>query len=85
VAEVNELQSLQWWTVREVATRFKVSQDVVYDLLTTKALIGKKIGGAWRVHTEALHAYEASGIPKQRRESAKFRTVPDVLGRRAKV
>lgn len=79
-----DVATLQWWTVREVAIRFKVSQDVVYDLLTTGALLGKKIGGAWRVHTDALHAYEASGIPKQRRESAKFRTVPDALGRRAK-
>jgi excisionase family DNA binding protein len=79
-----DVATLQWWTVRELAVRWKVSQDVVYDLLTSKELLGRKIGGNWRVHSDAVHAYEASGIPKQRRESAKFRTVPDALGRRAK-
>lgn len=77
-----DVATLRWWTVRELAIRWKVSQDVVYDLLTRGELLGKKIGGSWRVHSDAVHAYEASGIPKQRRESAKFRTVPDALGRR---
>lgn len=84
----DDVQSLQWWTVREVANRWKLSLDVVYSLVTEKPeagkLLARKFGGSWRIHTSALAEYEAAGIPKQRREAEKFRTVPDALGRRAK-
>lgn len=80
----SEVSTLEWWTVREVANRWKVSVDVVYDALTDKSLLGRKFGGSWRIHSSAIAAYEAPGIPKERRELVKFRTVPDALGRRAK-
>ena len=81
-----------WFTVRELATRFKISQSAVYNLLTNNPvdagsggkLLAKRIGGAWRVHAAALAEFESPAIPRPRRQRETFRTVPDALGRRGK-
>lgn len=79
-----------WFSVRELAARFKISQDAVYNLLTDNhddagpggKLLAKRIGGAWRVHAAALAEFEAPAIPRPRRRRETFRTVPDALGRK---
>ncbi len=72
-----------WFSVAQLAERFGVSEDVVYRLLNKKKLESRKIGGARKVHAEALAAYEAVGIPKERRSAAKFRTLPNIVGLRS--
>lgn len=86
----NEVATLLWLTVRELARRWNVSTDAIYEMLTEKnpaptgKLLGCKFGGSWRIHITTVQAFEARGITKGRKESAKFGTVPDALGRRPK-
>ena len=53
-----------WYSVNDLAGRFGKSADAVERLLKKGDLLGKKIGGTWRVHRDALNAYEADAIPQ---------------------
>ena len=46
------------YTIHEVASRWKCSRDVVYDLLKTGKLKGFKVGGLWRIREDAINQYE---------------------------
>ena len=53
-----------WYSVSDLAERFGKSADAVERLLKKGDLLAKKIGGTWRVHADALRAYEADGVPQ---------------------
>lgn len=44
-------------TVEEIAEILKVDKRLVYNLLTSKKLKGRKVGREWRVLREDLEAY----------------------------
>ncbi len=53
------------FTVREVAQRYRVSTDIIYDLLNRKEMHGIKFGSQWRITEEALKAFENRDIEKK--------------------
>lgn len=55
-----ELMSLDWWTPREVATRFRVSESTVLRMAARGELAGKQIGRQWRFHSSVLDVFEKS-------------------------
>ncbi|WP_298021150.1 helix-turn-helix domain-containing protein [uncultured Dysosmobacter sp.] len=50
-----------YFTVEEVAERYRVSTRLVYEALSQGSMGGFKIGGSWRVSEAALQAFEQSG------------------------
>lgn len=44
-------------TVPEVAERLRMSNRFVHDELRRGNLRGHRVGGAWRIHVEAVQAY----------------------------
>jgi hypothetical protein len=55
---------LEWWTPRQLAARWQVSTDTVIRELVAGNLVGRKIGGRWRVHTSAVDDYERAAKPR---------------------
>lgn len=47
-------------SIREVATRWNVSYDLVYNLVIEGKLGAVKIGGCWRIHRESVTSYETA-------------------------
>ncbi len=74
-----ELMSLDWWTPREVANRYRVSESTVTRWLNSGKLLGKKFGDQWRVCSAAVKAFESAGVPQPqpRRDTSAFDNVPD--------
>lgn len=72
-----------WWTPREVANRFRVSPTTILRLLNAGSIVGKKVGGQWRVNVAAVNEYERDGLPVQRSfakpDTSAFDNVPDYL------
>ena len=60
----SQLESVQWWTVRECANRWRVSKSTVTRWLEAGKLAGKRFGSQWRVSGAAVAAFEADGLPK---------------------
>lgn len=50
-----------YFTVDEVAVRYRVSTRLVYEALSSGSMGGFKIGGSWRVSEAALQAFEQNG------------------------
>jgi len=50
-----------YFTVDEVAERYRVSKRLVYEALSRGGMGGFKIGGSWRVSEAALQAFEQRG------------------------
>lgn len=48
----------EYYTVPELAARWRCSADVVYDLLRRGKLQGFKLGSSWRITDEARIQYE---------------------------
>lgn len=68
-----ELMTLEWWTVRECADRWRFSEDSILRWIKSGKLAGKKIGGQFRVHRSAVEAFEGGSVkqpPKRRRPLA---------------
>lgn len=78
-----DIQTLDWWTVRELANRWRCSADTVTRRIHDGTLKARKGMGGWRVHRTAIEAFERSGKvsggPVPRRPA-----VPDELGLYAK-
>jgi excisionase family DNA binding protein len=62
-----------WYSLSELCERFNKSRDAMERLLRAGKILGKKVGRDWRVHADALAAYEADGLPPAPREWSKFR------------
>jgi hypothetical protein len=60
----SEKRENDWFTPQELALRWKISALTVTRLCLSKQLVGRKIGGQWRVHKLAVERYEAKAIPK---------------------
>jgi excisionase family DNA binding protein len=65
-----------WYSLSDLCERFGKSRDAMERLLRKGTILGKKVGRDWRVHRDALAAYEADGIPQPAQEWAKFRSAP---------
>lgn len=50
--------SSEYYTVPELAARWRCSTDVVYDLLRQGKLHGFKLGASWRITDDARIQYE---------------------------
>ena len=67
-----------WLKVKSVARILAVSADTIYRLIHRGELRAKRIGGEYRIHPDALRAYERDGLP--RRTPAPVVGAEDVLG-----
>lgn len=56
-----DIQSLEWWTPRECANRWRVSVDTVLRMIDRGDIKGLKFGGQWRIHNSAVEKYEQGG------------------------
>jgi len=54
-----------WHRPKALAERWDVSVDTILNLLHEKKLLGKKIGGQWRVPEWSAAEYEAINYPKK--------------------
>lgn len=52
----------EYYTVPELAARWRCSADVVYDLLRQGKLRGFKLGSSWRITDEARIQYEQTPV-----------------------
>lgn len=52
----------EYYTVPELAARWRCSSDVVYDLLRRGKLQGFKLGSSWRITDEARIQYEQTPV-----------------------
>ena len=52
----------EYFTVPELAARWRCSADVVYDLLRQGRLQGFKLGASWRITDEARIQYEQTPV-----------------------
>lgn len=52
---------IQTNTVKEVAAQLRVGTIVIYRLLRTGKMVGRKVGRGWRITPEAVAAYLAGG------------------------
>ena len=57
--------SSEYYTVPELAARWRCSTDVVYDLLRQGKLHGFKLGASWRITDDARIQYEQTPTPKE--------------------
>lgn len=57
--------SSEYYTVPELAARWRCSTDVVYDLLRQGKLHGFKLGASWRITDDARIQYEQTPIPQE--------------------
>lgn len=55
--------SSEYYTVPELAARWRCSADVVYDLLRQGKLHGFKLGASWRITDDARIQYEQTPTP----------------------
>lgn len=58
-------EGTEYYTVPELAERWRCSPDVVYDMLRSGKLHGFKLGGAWRITEEARKQYEQAPNPQE--------------------
>ena len=56
--------SSEYYTVPELAARWRCSTDVVYDLLRQGKLHGVKLGASWRITDDARIQYEQTPTPQ---------------------
>ncbi len=57
--------SSEYYTVPELAARWRCSTDVVYDLLRQGKLHGFKLGASWRITDDARIQYEQTPPPQE--------------------
>ena len=57
--------SSEYYTVPELAARWRCSTDVVYDLLRQGKLHGFKLGASWRITDNARIQYEQTPTPQE--------------------
>lgn len=57
--------SSEYYTVPELAARWRCSTDVVYDLLRQGKLHGFKLGASWRITDDARIQYEQAPTPQE--------------------
>lgn len=57
--------SSEYYTVPELAARWRCSTDVVYDLLRQGKLHGFKLGASWRITDDARIQYEQTPTPQE--------------------
>lgn len=57
--------SSEYYTVPELAARWRCSTDVVYDLLRQGKLHGFKLGASWRITDDARIQYEQTPTPPE--------------------
>ena len=51
-----------WWSIGEVADRWRVSSDSIRRRILDKSLPAMRIGGAWRVHQSVIEEHERKGL-----------------------
>lgn len=56
------METQEYYTVPELAARWRCSADVVYDLLRRGKLQGFKLGSSWRITDEARIQYEQTPV-----------------------
>ena len=71
-----------WWTIGEVAARWRVSADSIHRRIKDGSLPAMRVGGAWRIHQDEIERREKSGLSKKsdrkpRRQSVEL---PDLVG-----
>lgn len=54
-----------WWTVAEVAARWRVSRMTVYRLVHLGELPARRFGRSYRINAEALAAHERAAAEVQ--------------------
>jgi excisionase family DNA binding protein len=54
----SDIQTLEWWTPKECANRWRVSTDTVIRMIDRGELKGLKFGGRWRIHNSVVERYE---------------------------
>jgi hypothetical protein len=74
-----EQLSNDWWTLKELAARWRCSEDTIIRRVTKGELKGKKLGG-WKFHRRAVEAFERGALPAADRGRARFAPVEDELG-----
>lgn len=67
------VQTLEWFTVPEAATRWRVSEDTVLRMIRDKTILAKKFGRQWRIHQSVIDAFEYGG------KARKTPSRPDVV------
>jgi excisionase family DNA binding protein len=77
VTETATMATLEWFTLREIAERWRVSVDSVSRIIDRGDLLARKFGGQWRVHTSAVEAYEQEAKPRRRQVEARPAAVID--------
>lgn len=75
---------IEWWTVKEVAEHWRISDDTVMRMISRDELKAQKFGGQWRIHRSVIEAFEKPALPSRTRSRFKP-AAEDVLGRRARV
>lgn len=58
----SKMTNQEYYTVPELAARWRCSADVVYDLLRRGKLQGFKLGSSWRITDEARIQYEQTPV-----------------------
>lgn len=65
---IPDVQTLEWWTCREVGNRYRVDESTVRRWCETgKVPAAKTPGGQWRIHVDAVNAIGAKGLPERPR------------------
>lgn len=81
--DAKALATLEWWTVREVANRWRKSDESVRRLIERGELKAMRCGGSYRIHTDTITAYERPSKPPAARKARKLASDPrevDLIG-----
>jgi excisionase family DNA binding protein len=72
----------EWSTTRELAKRWRFSEDSILRWIRTGKLAGRKFpGGQYRVHRSVIEMFEGvSSEPRPKRRKGVRSDVPDLLG-----
>lgn len=58
-----DVQTLEWWTVREFANRYRVDKSTVGRWIRAGKLKAARLGKEWRIHVREVERVRAEGLP----------------------
>jgi excisionase family DNA binding protein len=59
-----DVATLEWWTVRECASRWNVSEDTVIRMIDRGEVMARKFGRQWRIHNDEVERLEGKARPR---------------------
>lgn len=78
------IEQHEYWTVREVADRWRCSPDTVLRMIGDDTIRAMKLGGAWRIHQSVIEAHErgtkTATAQHERKPRKVAASVPDLIG-----